>query len=434
MAVLKDVFDIVSTLDGAAFAQAMVSRQPTSISKTAAEGTLQFPVLISRALDITTCNMICSALEREYASFAQIALTMNCVTNYKTGARGHLAKFHQNSDMTYTKSDLANDISRSLFSVVTEEGTSTLEFTTDDGKDVVLEFTLAKGSLPSIIKDNKNDLYCIADYLNYEKLNDKYKPINLENAKNRLGLVTEANRYHDAMHDAKLLSSKPFMQQQILKDNDVKKSNELVPTTLHIRLVLINDAGESVGTNDFIIGVKAIMHPISSEEMIDNIYAACNQHGKFFDFVKWTTGEISFMKDLVLNLNETKRDVFNRSTGASPWWLALKRRKNYAKMRNQIFLPGGCLPNTTVVVSMDEAEYIKTRYGYDLLDPLLGTKIMNHYFLLGVVIVDMGAEIAHFLFDGQKSYQSVSFEGLRRETSNTNNINEVIKMANRLRL
>lgn len=425
MSILKDIIDLMKDFDASDLERMMKTKKPTSISKAASEGTLQFPVLITRSLDISTLNITCSALERQFASFAQIAMTMDQVANSKEGARGYLKRFHQNSGVTYTKNDLFNDITMLAKESVEEALIET------DGVKFVLESTTASGATYKVTTSNKDQLESVLESLNLQKLNDKFRPKNL--------LVMEDSNYsgnarHTGTNRSDVMDRRVFNGHNILRDNDVKKSNELVPTTLHIRIILVNDNETPIDTVDFIVGVKAIMHPIKSEEMIENVYNACKQNGPFFNFIKWTTGEISFMKDLVLRINDTKLDVYNRSSGASHWWMALKRRKNMSKLRNSAFLPGGFLPNTTIVMSMEEVEYIKTRYGYDLMDERVVTKVMNEYFLLSFVVIDMAGEIGHFFYDGQTSYQSTTFDGLRRETSNQTNINEVIKMANRLRV
>lgn len=461
MSILKDVMDLIKDFDAQDLERMINTKKPTSISKAASEGTLQFPVLITRSLDISTLNTICSALERQFASFAQIAMTMDQTANIKEGGKGYLRKFHQNAGIKYDMNDLSNDI---------------LAITKESGVTAVIESVTANGATLKVKVSNQEQLASVLESLELNPLNKKFNPKNLmvlekasKGSKSKGGAnITEIDQQYNVSGDmaerdivqnntpgtynmtytnhnidekinkninqSSVKDRKVFNGHNILRDNDVKKSNELVPTTMHIRVIIVNDAEEAVDTVDFIVGVKAVMHPIKSEEMIENVYNGCRQNGPFFNFIRWTTGEISFMKDLILRVNETKLDVYNRSAGASHWWMALKRRKNMARLRNKVFLPGGLLPNTSIVMTMEEVDYIKTRYGYNLMDERVVDKVMNEYFLLSFVIVDMAGEIAHFMFDGQTSYQSTTFDGLRRETSNQNNINEVIKMANRLRM
>ena len=53
---------------------------------------------------------------------------------------------------------------------------------------------------------------------------------------------------------------------------------------------------------------------------------------------------------------------------------------------------------------------------------------MKTYFMLGLVIVDSSSEIAHFLFDKDKTFHTISFSALERENSNaTKQFKEMLK-------
>lgn len=219
---------------------------------------------------------------------------------------------------------------------------------------------------------------------------------------------------------------------QMLKDNDVKKANELIATTMHARVHMVNADGVAIGVQDFILGIKGTMHPIKSEEMITNMVGACKNNNKVFNFLRWTTGEISFFKDFWLNIPEMKRDIANESKGASRWWIALKNRRALGKVSVSAFVKDKILPNATIVVSAEEVELIKTHYGYDLMNPYFMKKIMDMYYLLGFVVVDNSAQVAHFYFDGSTDFESVSFSGLEKEnTRDERKFKEMLKVINR---
>ena len=59
-----------------------------------------------------------------------------------------------------------------------------------------------------------------------------------------------------------------------LLDKDVKKSNDITPYGIQVRLIAKNEKNEFFQYIDFIIGVKAVMHPIKSDDMIVNIQRA----------------------------------------------------------------------------------------------------------------------------------------------------------------
>lgn len=504
MTILKDILDVVRDFNGSSedFKEALSTRRYSSISKRSLEGTLQFPVIVSKALDIDTAQMISKALERQFATFVQIVVTMNPELNMAKDKNiaNYLRKFHQNTGIKTDLKDVAYTASQLLeaYDILCNEEGVALHF-----------FTVCEGATNRVIIDNREQLVDLLEHLNTDTLNDKFIPTNvlkvhlpdenvsayhnnmiglgesvtsrdLRQAKNTIrsaGLLTGdaktdgqqimqlaktnadsasgrqsgrmgVDAQQRARDNAKLQLdiNKDQREQQklakdlryeytlpnnILKDNDARKANELVPTTMHLRTLLFDGENQEQGTAEFVVGIKATLHPVATKEMVDNVVNACKNSSKVFNFIRWTTGEISFFKDFLFGIGEIKDDVFNRSSGSSAWWITLKRRRSLAKIKNRLLMPGQLLPNATIVLSMDEVEHIKAINGYDLLDASTVYKIMEKYFLLSFVVVDNASQIAHFMFDGQSSYQTVTFGALEKENTNKADMREVMKLINR---
>lgn len=175
------------------------------------------------------------------------------------------------------------------------------------------------------------------------------------------------------------------------------------------------------------------MHPVNSDEMVNNLLDGYKDGNKFFNFLRWTSGEISFLKDLVFNIDGIKEDVIKKHSKGSHWWTTLKKNKTLARIKN---LHGNnrILPNATIVCSMEEVMEIKDTYNVDLMDPRHMKRIMDRYFLLGFVIVDESQELCYFIFDGERDYQALSFKGLERDNNNKNDFKDIYKMINSGRL
>lgn len=479
MSIFRDILDTVKDVNNIGndtLETSLKRKRHSSLAKRSTEGTLQFPVIMTKSLDIDGAQMITKALERQFASFAQIALSMNPFLDMDRDrdAIGYLQRFHQNSGVKTDLFDVMNvggDLMR--------EGAYELVTNADDTR--MMFHTLIKESqtTANVKKDNKRQLFDVMESLNPTIINDKYKPAG--SIVSRQQLITEAqnaprprNRStFDAQQNSKamLLKNKKLQQdiemdkakhnlnmeltksqidknqrdsaaqgmnyelpRQMLQSNEVQKSNELVPTTMHIRTILMDAKKQQQGSMDFIIGIKAMMHPVSSEEITSNMVAAVKSKDKIFDFLRWTSGEISFLKDFVLNMKDMKRDIGNRTNGSSPWWIALKRRSAMAKFKNFTMFGRQLLPNATIVLTTEEVDFIRGEFGHDLMDPKLIDKIMKTYFLLGFVIVDNGTQVAHFMFDGQLNYESISFTGLERENKSSGgaDLKDVIKLVQRV--
>jgi hypothetical protein len=442
MGVLSELIDAIKAIDVKKSVKDYVKKnQFSSISRQAAEGTLQFPVLVSRSMDIDTLQIISRSLERQFSSFIQTVLTMNpdLNVNKDKNAAGYLKKFHQNtgSGVKHSASNFLMNNSDAVGYILGKIGLES--FINDDESVTLLLTCLSEGSTSGTINTNKQQLRNYKDYIREDKLNDKFRPQNKlymfanENLSKKYNSLTEAKTTETKADKNDIYRDLKYkIGEKVLVDNDVKKSNELIPTTLHVKVLRTNDDGENLGQQDFIVGVKSIMHPINSEEMVTNMVSACHNNNKFFDFIRWTSGEISFFKDFLFNVKDIKNDVLNRSTGASPWWLTLKRRRDKAKISNVLPIMNKYLPNASIIISMQEVEFIKSQFGFDLMNPIFVDKIMNTFFLLGFVVVDTSTQIAHFLFDGQTAFQSVTFNGLQRENSASTDTKEILKLINRI--
>jgi hypothetical protein len=175
------------------------------------------------------------------------------------------------------------------------------------------------------------------------------------------------------------------------------------------------------------------IHPVSSVEVVNNLSGVGRD--KFFNFIRWTSGEISLFRDLLFNIDQIKTDALNNNArgGGSGWWATLRRMKAQSNILRR-FGGKSIIPNATIVVNMEEVEVIKAKTGVDLFNPIVAKKMMNQYLLLGFVIVDASTESVHFLFDSEADYQVNSFNGLKREAQNGSNnadFKEMMKMINR---
>lgn len=295
---------------------------------------------------------------------------------------------------------------------------------------------------PSNNKNEQKQSNLTDKQFSHQKMMDRHKMrmdnANLELNKQKLqqknqeteNLINEKKFKHELQKTKWDYQSKTAVK---LSDNDVKKCNELVPTTLSLTLQ-VKDGSNFGGVSNFVIGVKGLLHPVNSDDMISNLLSGYKSGNKFFNFLRWSSGEIKFIKDLILNMDNIREDVVRKhAKNGSGWWSALKRRRNIAALR-RIKGSGRILPNTTIVCSINEIDELKEAYGVDLMNPTSIKKIMKTFFLLGFVVVDDSQELCHFIFDGENNYQVVSFNGLEKENNSKNDFKEIYKLINSGRL
>lgn len=444
-----------------------------SLARQSSAATLQFPVVISKAITLETAQTVTKALERQYAIFVQMVISLNPYLDLsKDSIPSYLGKIHQNNPNVL---DLLNESCTSVYS--------------DEAYELYVLMSINEGCNGQVLKSNAEQMFSVEEFLNPNRVNDLYKPKTITRSvaessldyfckknhivmedvysdidaakdqvdlkkielKNKIKIQSqedmvkalgdeEKQKREDAMqrakfnHDiAKAQAEYRTKTQVKLADNDVKKANELVPTTLSVSLQ-VKDGQSFGGITNFVLGIKGLMHPVNSNDMISNLIDGYKSGNKFFNFIRWTTGEISFLKDLLFNVNGIKEDVIKKHTkGNSHWWSTLKRRRTLAKMKN-VFGGSKILPNVSIVCSMEEVAEMQDVYGMDLMEPKTVRRMMDRYFLLGFVVVDEAQELCHFIFDGENNYQTLSFKGLEKENNNKNEFKEIYKMINSGRL
>ena len=440
MSTLRDILDTINNLHGEVTDYISSTKQMKSLSKSSQDGIMNFPVIVSDALTIEDAGLVSKALEKEFASFTLVVMTMNPYLNVdgaNANATDYVNKFHQNIDTRFDPTDVIDTVQR-----ITREASELLDLdytATENLNDVLLYRIYENVNCSSVNKANIACNYTIEDVAESKILNDVvkrritsiYKPLTEADAMPKIEVNIKAGS-GNSTGLSKSDSGKNQRQLQHLMDNDVKKANELVPTLLHMRIYPVDkESHKELPPIDFVVGIKATLHPVPSDEMITNICRGVKNEDVLFNALRWTTGEISFLKDFVFGINEIKIDAMNASHKSSKWWTMLKRRKAMAKIKNFVF-PNKLLPNATIVVTQEEVNTIKEIYGYDLENLSIIDKLMSNYFLIAFVIVDPALQRVKFLFDGRTQFEMQTYATLAREsTTNDKQFKEMLNMLGR---
>lgn len=387
----------------------------SSIAAKASEGILQFPLIISDNIDYDTAVLIAKACERSYGAFVQVIFSMNQdLADVGSGnVSDYLKVFHQNDGQSTTDSDKGTigDIIES-FSFNNPKTGTTFQCEVYSPKQPIMVQRL-KEELKPYIED-----FCMT------KLNDLYQPQRISNAQTIINMEGWRKPEKRVVHANTLMEAtdkptdprgdKGFAAE--LVSGEVKKANEMQPLFIVVHLIKkSNNGGENI-KYDITIGIKCTMHLVKSAEYISNLVDACEYKGTLFRFIKWTSGEIGFLRDFVLRMDLFEKETKNRVMSNSKWWEALKKRARSAKMSK--IGTNRLLPNATFVFSKEEADNIKANFGYDLLSPSVARSLMKEYFLLGYVVVDASDETVRVMYDGQSKFQLYTFASLERENNN----------------
>lgn len=431
MSAIKDIIDTVKDVKGEFVPYVSNGKNIGSLSKFNQSSVLNFPVIVSNTLSLEDATLIAKALEKEFASFVLTFTTMN--SQYvadpdKVNALDYIKRFHQNMDTRFDSSDMSNLLSDR----VNESFDYTaIEPSEENGPCVTYKVYEGVNDRAINALNAKYD-YTIESVINETPLNNLGKRSIVREAGGDYPRDTVKNNVATIYDTTK---NGLYKDVKLLMDNDVKKANELVPTLLHIRVFpRMKDSGGLVvpaNTMEFVLGIKATLHPVDTEEMITNVARGIKNENMFFNFLRWTTGEIKFFKDFLFSLNELKIDATNDGAKASRWWSMLKRRRSLAKMKNK-FSKDKLLPNATLVMTQEEVNNIKEAYGYDLNKTSMAYELMHNYFLMVFVIVDPALQRVKFLFDGRNEFETLTYATLSREaTTNDKQFKEMLNMMSR---
>ena len=411
--------------------------QHKSIARSALDGTMQFSCLMASSIPSDWGFTIARMLERTYASFAQTYLSLNNTIDISVDKNPNqfLKKFHRNVKLESTAEDLyfehcvENDEEYDELMSRIYNGT-TKAYVNESG-DMMIVFNFSDNFSSTVFESHRELLeesLSSIDFTPFPNIGnspfyeaDSFFDPNAEALK--ADIQMSRNKETELAKQNFLLSTrdKIGVPQVVFTDNDAKKSNDMQPYQMQVRLMAVNSDNEFVQFMDFIVGIKVVLHSIKSDEMIINIGNTLQNTGKIFNFIRWTTGEKSLFKDLIFNINNTKLDVANRSKGASPWWATLKRLKNTSKAQAAFFARTQVVPNSTLVVSSYEVDAITTQIGYSLRDPRVAKRLMDALFLMCFIIVDEGTRTIEILYDQEGDFQTYSLETLEREVSMSSN-------------
>lgn len=444
----------------------------SNIAKEAKGLTAVFPVLVSESISVENAQMIAKAAERKYVSMLQMLFAASQITDAKS-AQAYLKKFHNNISSTLDLSDMNVDDVIDFANKLDEEvkisaykNAKINEATQAVLKDLAHNDDYYTHLSESINSYSLNDYTITKDFGNYnafrknineetrnsestrtEKKNGDGTTTTIINTKETIIKDKEEN---DELQNKKILSDILKNKNSVLKDvssrvkdaadfiskqiipTDIKKANEATPSLMIINFITQANGSDNEIINTAVIGVKCVIHYVSSNEMMNRMVLKNNDRRGLFNFIRATTGEIKFFKDFLFAIDRARIDAVSKTNRGSDSkiWKMLEIRANHAKLNNKARGDNAsCAAITMLVLSTEEVEIVKSIYRIDLNNASTMLGVMRGYNFIGVGIVDAVNEKIKFLYDdGTKNFETMSFMALEREQSN----GEYKKMINTL--
>lgn len=378
-----------------------VTKSIGSISKGASKSIYYFPILMSKNIPLQTMGMISQNLEGSYMSFVRACFALTPAMNLKNSelvnVEKYLQLFHQNIGLQ-NKDELM----------------ISLKIPRNEAMEEWRMFP--NGILNEATTNNVNDIIDrhSSSLNNFGKFGQTQRNVRVFDSNGKI-----VNNRVDTDHIE-------INAGAIEKEKD--KINNMRPSVVEITVTFII-GGQKINVK-IPVGVKTVIHSVNSEDLIDHIMESVAGKGILHNFIRYTTGELTSLSDILFGTSKIKNH-FIKSNDVTKWADALERRRNSNKIRNNIpFLSKKpYLPNTSIVVSMEDISEIERTIGYNLLQETKRTmKFMKDNFLLSFVISDDVTETLYVMNDGDTQFSEFPFSSVKRENNkNEDIVNALIK-------
>lgn len=257
---------------------------------------------------------------------------------------------------------------------------------------------------------------------------------NQRNGANRVNDDIGRNRYKAGFENdkqyAEYMKNMAEFHNKVVLNNEYKKANELQPTMMVINFMRHSEeSGDSINTA--VIGIKAKIYPVSSTDICNRISGKLDDKNVLTNFVRATTNEIAFFRDFLFAIDNAKMDAmsYGKKTTSNKLWKVLERRSKKSKFRRSLRMYNDATAITTLVLSENDAEYLKKVHNIDILNVSKARKILDAYNFMCICVLNQSTEVASILYDtGDDTYEMIPFSGLEREASD----NSYKKMVNLL--
>ena len=409
-----------------------------SMIRRAKDATFQFPMIIPKSCPIDMATACTRMMDRVYAGYTQIALGNNSTMNMTldSSPTQFLKRFHQNIKFEQAIADLAvPEDEREAYMEKAYNGEYRV-FADPDRKFFML-FNAADKKLGMMLESNREGLKPYLSEINMSKqMRDIFESGYEEEYTEAESDETNAEDLTQALLDGKLKQQQLADRRALadiaknnaaalrgpqLTDGDIKRMNDMTPYAVQIRLSVVNSADEFVQYMDIVVGIKTVLHLVDTDDMISNLEKALQNRSGLFRFLRWTTGEISLVKDLLLNMDDLRFDAANQNAGKSPLFGNLKRMKRRGVGMSGFAMPHGLIPNATLLVTSYEVDHMKNTYGIDMREESVAKKLMEGLDLMTFIICDDGAGTVDILYDGDATFQTYALESIEREVSMNSN-------------
>ena len=474
--VVRDIVDIITSAKDFDQIKWINNKNNTgSIAKRASNLVLVFPVIVSNSLNINTAMIISKAIERKCCSLLQILFSSMQISD-ADNLQDYVKQFHTNLDLKTgmdldeffgIMDDLVDEgaviVNKEMYEAIKEDMHNINYYLdTDFNPNSINDYKVVNNAFGEATvmleakKGNTTNDHRSYDNRTYDMRGDRYNDSrrfdfghnNIRNdnrdfdnrrydfGRNRVNIGNTTTNYYggarpsDPLHPNAKDQNDYFVHQ--LLDNDIKKANELMPTTMIVNFISRDEGVNDVIRMSGVIGVKAKMYPVDSMDICNRLASKVKDKNGLFNLVRASTREISFFKDLAFAIDKAKMDAIYMASDSNnaKMFKVLERRAAKNKF-SRLIKKNDASPITSLVISQYEVDYMK-QLNIDMNKSYNARAILEGYNLMDIVVADESMEIARFLFDdGDGVYEALTFDALEKQ-ANDNTYKKVVNLVSKI--
>lgn len=376
-----------------------------SIASMAKKSIMEYPVIVSYQLADSkdTVFKIVKTLELYYAQFTMMSAGLNPVVQGRS-VGAHLGRFAGEDLKAFATENIGGIILKDVYDISDIKNSINIPVNVSSNGKMELGYNITKASTEDLQKMEFLWNELIKNETVYKFVESKAK----KGLEARDDILSEPGLDQidsvDGRDSVKISSIGAI--DKITQEQFKKFLGAAHPTMVNITLYI----GESNKSVTISLAVKAMPHFVGKEELDALFTAVFENQKKHFRWLQLKSGEISFFKDYILNMDRIAKDKkLYASLGRHPWYRRLLERKNKSIFQailsilpvvKNFIIDKKTLPTCTLLVSATEMAYSNLSFHYMLKNGKHIKKIMDELMLLSLIVYDREAELIYFIFNG----------------------------------
>lgn len=376
-----------------------------SIASMAKKSIMEYPVIVSYQLADSkdTVFKIVKTLELYYAQFTMMSAGLNPVVQGRS-VGAHLGRFAGEDLRAFATENIGGIILKDVYDISDIKNSINIPVNVSSNGKMELGYNITKTSTEDLQKMEFLWNKLIKNETVYKFVESKAK----QGLEARDDILSEPGLDQidsvDGRDNVKISSVGAV--DKITQEQFKKFLGAAHPTMVNITLYI----GESNKSVTISLAVKAMPHFVGKEELDALFTAVFENQKKHFRWLQLKSGEISFFKDYILNMDRIAKDKkLYASLGRHPWYRRLLERKNKSIFQailsilpvvKNFIIDKKTLPTCTLLVSATEMAYSNLSFHYMLKNGKHIKKIMDELMLLSLIVYDREAELIYFIFNG----------------------------------